>query len=72
MSQWFYFRVQNTRRGQVYKFNIITLIKPDSLYNQGMRPLIYSERAARERKVGWHRAGEEICYYQNNIKRGSG
>lgn len=43
-TQWFYFCVQNTRRGQKYKFNIINLLKSDSLYNQGMQPVVYSKR----------------------------
>jgi hypothetical protein len=35
-NQWFYFRLQNTRAGRTYRFNIINLLKPDSLYNHGM------------------------------------
>ncbi|XP_078356615.1 uncharacterized protein LOC144641487, partial [Oculina patagonica] len=31
--QWYYFRVQNMVPGVVYKFNIINLLKKDSLYN---------------------------------------
>ena len=46
LTQWFYFRVTNTKKNQIYKFNIVNLIKPDSLYNNGMRPLIYSKKAA--------------------------
>ena len=34
-TQWFYFKVSNTRKDVRYKFNIINLIKPDSSYNQG-------------------------------------
>lgn len=41
----------NTRMNQEYRFNIINLLKPDSLYNLGMRPLIYSEKTARFRGV---------------------
>jgi len=40
--QWYYFRVTNTIPNKMYRFNIINLWKPDSLYNHGMRPLIYS------------------------------
>ena len=43
-------------------------MKPDSLYNHGMRPLVYSEAAAKQGK-GWVRAGADICYYQNSMKR---
>ena len=34
-TQWYYFKVSNTRKDVRYKFNIINLIKPDSSYNQG-------------------------------------
>lgn len=42
-TQWFYFMAKNTRAGKLYRFNIINLLKPDSLYNHGMKPLVYSE-----------------------------
>lgn len=45
-NQWFYFRLSNTRKGRTYRFNIINLLKPDSLYNHGMQPLMYSEAEA--------------------------
>jgi len=41
--QWYFFNIKNTFPNQVYQFNIINLIKPDSLYNHGMKPLVYSE-----------------------------
>ncbi len=34
-----------------YRFNIINMMKPDSLYNCGMKPLIYSEAAARYKSM---------------------
>ena len=55
LTQWFYFRVTNTKKNQIYKFNIVNLIKPDSLYNNGMRPLIYSKKVAEQKSIGWHR-----------------
>jgi len=68
-TQWFYFRVQNMRAGRTYRFNLINLMKPDSLYNHGMRPLMYSEIAAKKEGKGWHRHGRDVCYYQNSLKR---
>lgn len=68
-TQWFYFSVANTRKDVEYKFSIINMMKPDSLYNTGMRPLIYSEKQARLQKIGWYRDGSKLCYYQNNLKR---
>mmetsp|Transcript_4988 Transcript_4988/g.18739 ORF Transcript_4988/g.18739 Transcript_4988/m.18739 type:complete len:969 (-) Transcript_4988:1282-4188(-) len=71
-TQWFFFSVKNARKGVTYKFNLINLLKPDSLYNYGMKPLIYSENDAKNKKKGWYRGGQNICYYQNNIKRKNG
>jgi hypothetical protein len=31
-TQWFYFKVQNTRRNQTYRFNIVNLLKNESTY----------------------------------------
>nr|CAB3263164.1 uncharacterized protein LOC104265751 [Phallusia mammillata] len=69
-TQWYYFRVQKAKKGRTYKFNIINLLKKDSLYNYGMKPLIYSEHLANEQGVGWHRSGENIKYMSwNNATR---
>lgn len=67
-TQWFFFKVSNTRKGHKVRFNIINLAKPDSLYNQGMRVLSYSHNLAKEDKLGWHRVGTEISYYKNHIR----
>lgn len=40
--QWFYFSVRNTRVGISYRFNIVNLQKPDSLYRRGLQPLMFS------------------------------
>ena len=71
-TQWYYFRVSNTRTGKTYRFNIVNLLKPDSLYNNGMRPLIYSEHDAKNLCKGWRRSCNKICYYQNTMKRKTG
>lgn len=68
-TQWYYFSVANTRKKVEYRFNIINLLKPDSLYNVGMKPLIYSEKNAKNKGLGWHRDGNDICYYTSNMKR---
>jgi hypothetical protein len=72
-TQTYYFSVRNTRRNKVYKFNMINFVKPASLYNSGMQPLVYSTRASQEKDnpKGWYRSGSNICYYQNHIARGS-
>ncbi|XP_056373676.1 cytosolic carboxypeptidase 3 isoform X2 [Hyla sarda] len=69
-TQWYYFRVKNTRAGVPYRFTITNFMKPTSLYNQGMRPLMYSEIDADSQQVGWRRIGDEIKYYRNGSGRG--
>ncbi len=72
-TQWFYFSIANTRKNKLYTFNIINLIKSDSVYNLGLKLLMYSEKDAKEKNISWFRGGQNICYYQNNYKRkGSG
>ena len=43
-TQWFYFRVTNVKKGLKVKFNMLNMIKSKSLYNDGMKVLIYSEK----------------------------
>ena len=71
-TQWFYFKVSNTRKGRSYKFNIINLVKPDSLYNQGMRILQYSVKNSMNNCEGWFRGGKDISYKANSFKKKQG
>lgn len=71
-TQWFFFRVQNTTKDLEVKFNILNLSKPDSLFNHGMKPLIYSEKQVEEDEVGWFRDGYNISYYNNGIRKENG
>jgi hypothetical protein len=66
-SQWYYFRISNSRKGVTAKFNLINLTKKYSLYKKGMRILVYSEKKAEKEKIGWHRGGENIHYYGNSL-----
>ncbi|CAF3989111.1 unnamed protein product [Rotaria magnacalcarata] len=66
-TQWFYFRLQNIRANKRYRFTIVNFFKPTSLYNNGMKPLMYSVSDADDKGIGWRRWGEEIVYYKNNL-----
>lgn len=62
-TQWYYFSVGNTRKGKTYKINLINLIKPESSYNEGMKPLLYSTIGNKlDKKNGWYRMGQNVCY----------
>jgi hypothetical protein len=45
------------------KFNILNHTKPDSLFNLGMKVLVYSEQLNKETGIGWHRDGRDIAYF---------
>eukprot|EP00760_Papus_ankaliazontas_P019128 PhM_4_TR17898/c0_g2_i1/m.7422 len=67
--QWFYFCVENTQPDVAYKFNIINMEKSTSMYSEGQRPLLFSEREFTSNGVGWVRAGSNIAYFANSYKR---
>ena len=61
----FLFRVRGMNAGVGYRLHLINLMKPDSLFSSGMRPLAYSERHAQSTGVGWVRTADEIAYFAN-------
>ena len=64
--QWFFFRVQNRKKAKI-NFNIINLLRKITMYGSGLKVLTYSTKQALKEKIGWHREGENILYYQNNL-----
>ncbi|CAI2360052.1 unnamed protein product [Moneuplotes crassus] len=66
-TQWFYFKAMTKlSEGTEVKFNILNLMKPDSLYNYGMKPCVRSRKRPGR---GWHRDCHDIKYFRNNILR---
>lgn len=45
------------------------MTKPDFLYNQGLKVVVYSTMEAARHGLGWHREGTNIAYYRNQIQR---
>lgn len=64
-TQWFHFRVANAQAGVPYRLSIVNMMKPDSLFALGMRPLLYSEAQGARGQLGWRRCGDNICYFAN-------
>jgi hypothetical protein len=54
-NQWFFFRVRNVPRNRVLKFQIVNLVKADSLFNYGMKPTVFSKVRYEKKKIGWVR-----------------
>ena len=46
----------------IYRFSFCNFSKPDSLYNYGMKPVLYSTIEAEKHYVGWSRVGNNIRY----------
>lgn len=51
------------------KFSILNLAKTTSLYQEGMKPCIWSKRKFETDGTGWFRGGDDITYVQNEIPR---
>ena len=65
--QWFYFRISHLQKSVSYKLNIVNLCKSKSLYNNGLRPLTYSEQRVANEALGWIRSGFDIAYFKSSI-----
>ena len=66
-NHWYYFQVKNTR-AQEYTFNIINMQKQNSLYNRGLKPLMFSIKKHKANGDGWKRVGKEIKYYKQPVE----
>lgn len=67
--QWFYFEVSNMEPSTPYVFNIINNEKPNSEFNFGMKPVMFSVQEAIEGRPAWIRTGYDICYHKNHYSR---
>jgi hypothetical protein len=41
-NQWFFFKITNTKKNQKIKLNIVNLVKKESLFSYGLKPLVFS------------------------------
>ena len=85
--QWYYFSINSGNYGSntdlntsgktwtypaVIRFNITNFSKSDSLYNYGMRPVVYSTKQFVDSRKSWsHDDTSDICYYQNRMESNS-
>jgi len=69
-TQWYYFSVTNYKAGHTVKFSIINLLKFESLYNKGLKPLVYSTKKAQDTGKTWERTCGEVSYFKNSYSEG--
>jgi len=67
--QWFYFAVYGLEPSKNYIFNILNLEKVDSLYNSGLKPLLFCPRSASKHSLGWVRNRFSVCYLKNGFEK---
>ena len=53
------------QKGMTFTFNIVNLLKVDSLYNEGLKPCVYSCKAHQIYGTKWTRSGTNISYKKN-------
>jgi hypothetical protein len=68
-SQWFFFKVSNTRAQMKVKFKILNQYKSNNLYKMGMKIILYSKKESELKNLSWHRGGENIEYYENGYSK---
>mgnify|MGYP001240518127 CR=1 FL=1 len=65
-TQWFFFAVEKGIKNKSYKFSIVNCYREGSLYEQGMKILVYSRKGDEINQKGWFRGGEKIKYFNEN------
>ncbi len=68
-TQWFFFRVSNTKKNKKVNFSIMNLLRKKSKYENGIKIWYYSQKENIEKKTGWHHTNEEVKYYRNYLFR---
>ena len=62
-TQWYYFAATTYKPCHRVRFSITNLMKYESLYNNGLQPLVKTASQP------WHRSGSHIAYYKNTYPR---
>mmetsp|Transcript_25116 Transcript_25116/g.44018 ORF Transcript_25116/g.44018 Transcript_25116/m.44018 type:complete len:893 (-) Transcript_25116:460-3138(-) len=71
-TQWYYFTVKPFKASHTVTFTILNLMKPFSLYSEGLRPVIFSRAASELHGEGWTRGGTNIQYFENSMPKPGG
>ena len=68
-TQWFFFRVSNTKKNKKVNFAIMNLMRKRTRYSNGLKIWFYSKKLNQEKNLGWHHTIEEVKYYKNSLYR---
>ena len=68
-TQWFYFRVNNLKKGKTVNFSIMNMLRKTTKYCYGIKIWVYSKEKDINEKISWHHTKERVLYYKNNLYR---
>ena len=68
-TQWFYFSVSNTFMNQEITFHILNCCKSGRLFNEGMNPLVYSEKEYENNETEWMSNTYNVSYIKNDLNK---
>eukprot|EP01022_Parablepharisma_sp_SALTPOND_P016669 TRINITY_DN249_c1_g2_i2.p1 TRINITY_DN249_c1_g2~~TRINITY_DN249_c1_g2_i2.p1 ORF type:complete len:550 (-),score=29.03 TRINITY_DN249_c1_g2_i2:2303-3952(-) len=69
-TQWFYFMVTNTKKGQTVKFTLMNQTKSPYFYKEGMTPLVFSEKDNHAMYVSWAAKTENMYLSRVSVQAG--
>lgn len=58
--------MKNMATKDTVTLNIVNLLKVDSLYNEGMKPCVFSKKQMQKNHIGWTWGGFDISYRKND------
>lgn len=65
---WFYFKVSGTKKNTLVKFHVQNLKRQVYFIQNGMKPLIFSEKDYIDNNVGWTYKTTDVEISKNNLK----
>ena len=71
-TQWFFFKVRTRKcQGKTFSLSIVNMEKKRSLFENGMRPCMYSTKLDAESGRRWERTGSRVRYHATARLRAS-
>jgi len=69
-TQWFFFRITNTKKNKKVNLSIMNMLRKRTKYQNGIKIWIYSKKKNLEHNnIGWHHTNEDVKYYKNFLYR---
>ena len=68
-TQWFFFRITNTKKKKKINLSIMNMLRKHTKYQNGIKIWIYSKKKNLNNNIGWHHTNEDVKYYRNFLYR---